>query len=133
MKKVALRNFAKFTGKQAFSCKLCAISKNTFSTEHLRTTAFEFYRKTPMLESFLNKVEACNFVKKSLQHRCFFVKFAEILRAPSLKNICKRLLLHAKILLHKERVRYVYKLKETDAATASVLSVLRVSVFAEDW
>ena len=60
------------------------------------------------------------------------MKFAEILRAPSLKNI-KRLLLHAKIMLHKERVRFVYILKETDAATVSVLSVLRVSVFAEDW
>ena len=60
------------------------------------------------------------------------MKFAEILRARSLKNI-KRLLLHAKIMLHKERVRCVYILKETDAATVSVLSVLRVSVFAEDW
>ena len=62
-----------------------------------------------------------------------FVKFVEILRAPSLKNICKRLLLQVEIMLHKERVRCVYMLKETDAATASVVSVLRVSVFAEDW
>ena len=61
------------------------------------------------------------------------MKFAEILRAPSLKNICKRLLRHAKIMLHKEKLRCVYILKETDAATVSVLSVLRVSVFAEDW
>ena len=36
-------------------------------------------------------------------------------------------------LLHKERVRCVYTLEETDAATMSVLSVLRVSAFAEDW
>ena len=36
-------------------------------------------------------------------------------------------------MLHQERVRYAYILKETDAATASVVSVLRVSVFAEDW
>ena len=36
-------------------------------------------------------------------------------------------------MLHKARVRCVYMLKETDAATVSVLSVLRVSVFAEDW
>ena len=61
------------------------------------------------------------------------MKFEEILRASSLKNICKPLLLQAKIILLKERVRCVYLLKETDATTVSVLSVLRVSVFAEDW
>ena len=61
-KKDVLRNFAKFTGKhlcqslffnkglacnfikketlaQVFSFEFCEISKNTFSTEHLRTTA----------------------------------------------------------------------------------------------
>ena len=53
------------------------------------------------------------------------MKFADILREPSLKNICKRLLLQAKIMLNKERVRYVYILKETDVATVSVLTVLR--------
>ena len=61
------------------------------------------------------------------------MKFTEILRAPSLKNICKRLPLQAKMMLHKERVKCVYILKEADADTVSVLSVLRVSVFAEDW
>ena len=50
-KKGVLRNFAKFTGKhlcqslnsikketlaQLFSCEVCEISKNAFSTEHLR-------------------------------------------------------------------------------------------------
>ena len=55
VKKCVLRNFAKFTGKhlcqslcfnevagtaaQVFSCEFCEISKNTFFTEHLRTTA----------------------------------------------------------------------------------------------
>ena len=52
-KKGVLRNFAKFTGKhlrqslffnkvtlaRVFSCKFCEISKNTFLTEHLWTTA----------------------------------------------------------------------------------------------
>ena len=33
-----------------------------------------------------------NFVKKRLQHRCFPVKFAKLLRTPILKNICERLL-----------------------------------------
>ena len=52
MKKDVLRNFAKFTRKhlhpasllkkrlaQVFSREFCEISKNTFFTEHLRTTA----------------------------------------------------------------------------------------------
>ena len=51
MKKDVLRNFAKFTGKhlcnfikketmaQMFSCEFCEVSKNTFFTEHLWTTA----------------------------------------------------------------------------------------------
>ena len=56
MKKGVVENFAKFTGKhlfrpqacnfikketvaQVFSCEFCEIFKNTFFTEHLRTTA----------------------------------------------------------------------------------------------
>ena len=57
VRKGVLRNFAKFTGKnlhqslyfikketlvQAFSCEFCEISKNTFSPEHLQTTASVF-------------------------------------------------------------------------------------------
>ena len=45
---------------------------------------------------FFNKVadlEACNFIKKRLQHRCFPVNIAKFLRAPILKNTCQRLLL----------------------------------------
>ena len=54
-RKGVLRNFAKFTGKHlcqslffnketlalVFSCKFCEISKNTFFTEHLWTTAIK--------------------------------------------------------------------------------------------
>ena len=36
MSKGVLRNFMKFT---LFSCEFCEISKNTFFTEHLWTTA----------------------------------------------------------------------------------------------
>ena len=35
----------------------------------------------------------CNFIKKSLHHRRFPVKFSKVLKAPTLKNICERLLL----------------------------------------
>ena len=58
VKKRVLKNFAKFTGKHlcqslfsnnvssqslalVFSCEFCEISKNTFFTEHLQTTASE--------------------------------------------------------------------------------------------
>ena len=49
-----------------------------------------------MLGSLFNKVaglETCSFSKKRLQHRCFPVNIVKLLRAPILKNICKRLLL----------------------------------------
>ena len=45
---------------------------------------------------FFNKVadlEACNFVKKRLQYRCFPVDIAKFFGAPILKNTCQRLLL----------------------------------------
>ena len=38
-----------------------------------------------MCRSFFDKVtglQNCNFIKKSLQHRCFPVKFAKFLRTP---------------------------------------------------
>ena len=36
---------------------------------------------------------ACNFIKKRLQHRCFLVKLAKLLRTSIFKNICERVLL----------------------------------------
>ena len=44
-----------------------------------------FNGKKPVLESPFKNVtapEACNFIKKNLQHRYFPVKFAKFLRAP---------------------------------------------------
>ena len=49
-----------------------------------------------MLKPLFNKVadfQACNFIKKRLQHWCFPVNIAKILRTAILKNICERLLL----------------------------------------
>ena len=37
--------------------------------------------------------QACNFIKKRLQHRCFPVSIVKCLREPYLKNICERLFL----------------------------------------
>ena len=49
------------------------------------------------MESLFNKVaaqNACNLIKKRLQHNCFPVKCKKLLRTPILKNICGRLLLY---------------------------------------
>ena len=65
IEKVVLKKFAIFTGKHLF-------------------------------ESLSNKVpglQACNFIKKRLQHRCFPVNIAKRLRTSILKNICERLFL----------------------------------------
>ena len=66
MKKSVLKDFVIFTGKQ-----LC------WSL---------FFNKNVVLQ-------ACNFIKKKLQHRCFLENTAKFLRAAILKNICERLLL----------------------------------------
>ena len=43
--------------------------------------------------SVVANIQACNFVTKRLQKRCFPVKFTKFLKTPISKNICKRLLL----------------------------------------
>ena len=63
LKKAVLKNFAIFTGK----------------------------KPVLELESLFNKVaglQACNFIKKRLEHRCFPVNFAKFLRTLILKRIC---------------------------------------------
>ena len=53
-------------------------------------------RQISVLESPFNKVaglQACNFIKRRLQRRCFPVNIAKFLRTPILKNNCERLLL----------------------------------------
>ena len=55
--------------------------------------------KTPTLESLFDKVvglQACNFIKKKIQHKSFSVKLAKFLRTPIFKSICERLLRHTK-------------------------------------
>ena len=56
-----------------------------------------FTGKKPMLESFFNKVsglQACIFIKKRLQRKCFPVNIAKFLRTSILKYIFERLLLY---------------------------------------
>ena len=57
----------------------------------------KYHRKIPVLEPVFDKVAglgACNVFTKKLQHRCFPVKFAKLLRIPILNSICERLLLY---------------------------------------
>ena len=52
------------------------------------------HTKSPLLESLINKVagiQASNFIKNRLQHRCFSVKYAKFLRTSVLKNIFDQL------------------------------------------
>ena len=58
--------FNKVALEQVFSCKFCAISKNTFSKEHLRATAFVITSKNKLWKalmyysSFVKKITECN-------------------------------------------------------------------------
>ena len=60
-----------------------------------------------MLELLVKKVadlKACNFIKKRLQHRCFFVNIAILLRRVIFKNICEWLLMANVLWLKKANV-----------------------------
>ena len=60
------------------------------------------HRKTSVLESLFNKVaglQACNFIKKRYQHRCFPVNISKFSRTSILKNICVRLLVYFEIFI----------------------------------
>ena len=87
MKKGALINFTKFTGKhlrqsllfnkgcnfikketlaQVFSCEFCEISKHTLFTEHLWTTASDFICGLLFIFSIIKNFrhEKCRFVRE---------------------------------------------------------------------
>ena len=56
---------------------------------HKKTSLRKFHRKTPVLESFFNKVAVpkhATLLKKRLWHRCFPVNFEVFLRTPFLWN-----------------------------------------------
>ena len=108
-KKGVLKNFDKLTGRHLcqslFFNKLQTSNLSEYhdnlnltwvmqkqSPECVLKNFPNFTGKHLMLESLINKVVGFNKIR--LQHRCFPVKFAKFLRAPILKNICKRLLLN---------------------------------------
>ena len=65
-KKAALKNSGIFTGKHL--CWNLVFNRNT-------------------------GLQGPSFIKKRLEHRCFFASIGKFLRTPILKNICERLLL----------------------------------------
>ena len=78
-------------------CSIKAVLENfaTFTTKHL------------CCNLFLNKVaglQACNFIRKRLQHSRLTVNIPKYLRTPLLKNICERLFLikRSSLLHHKK-------------------------------
>ena len=43
-------------------------------------------QKHSLADVLQNRCQACNFIKKRLQHRCFPMKFTKSLRTPFLQN-----------------------------------------------
>ena len=73
--------------------------------------------------SFLNKVadlQACNFLKKRLQNRCFPVNIAKFLRAPFLQNTsgCCFWTVKGKILEHALKHTYHGQISEKNFSTS---------------
>ena len=67
-----------------------------FSIKTLLLRFYNILRKILVFESLFNEVaglQACNFIKKKLQHRCFPVNIAKFLRIPILRNSWKQLFL----------------------------------------
>ena len=101
------RSNAKVFGRSNFELSLwniiCVAARKiqkqpseVFCKNRCSSKIHKIHRKTPVFQSLFNKVaglQACNFIKKRLQHSCFPAKFANFLRTPILKNICEQLLL----------------------------------------
>ena len=77
---IFLRNYLQKQTPVAFCKKRCS---QKFHKLHRKTTA---------VESLFNEVPGLQ--QETLQQICFPVKFAKLLRAPILKNICEQLLLY---------------------------------------
>ena len=112
MKKLALRNFAKFTGKHLFQQENSDFTHNIFhwciwtmiQKQSEEVTKRCYVKKKKMLKIFAKFTEkqlrqslffnkaagmrpkACNFIKKRLWRRCFPVNFAKFIRTPFLQN-----------------------------------------------
>ena len=83
-----------------------------------------------MLKSLFSKfadLKTWNFIKKRLQHRCFLVNIAKILRTIVFKNICQRLLLNR----NKKESRSLIQNRSfggTDLAVIKTLVTIIISI-----
>ena len=69
-------------------CKGRMFSREIY--EFFRSSHRRCYMKNPVLKNFAiftGKLQACNFIKKRLQHRCFPGNIVKFLRTPILRNI----------------------------------------------
>ena len=80
--------------KTRSSHRWCSIWKTVLISEYSEISKFQKFRnihwKRSVLESLFNKVtglQTCNFIRKTLQHRCFPVNITKFLRAPILQNV----------------------------------------------
>ena len=89
----------------------------------------QFSQDTPVFGSLFIKIvglQACKFIKKRFQYRCFTVKFARFLYVPILKNIRKRMLLAGMVLLTNFNSTFDNSIKDGIS-----LAFLRVGDFAQ--
>ena len=59
--------------------------------EYFRSSHRIFFTKKAVLKNFAiftEKLQACNFIKSRIQHRCFPLNMVKVLRTPILKNSC---------------------------------------------
>ena len=80
---------------------LYALRESLYRTMHMKCSlkrcSYDFriiHKKAHGWSLFLMKLqlEACNFIKKKLQHRCFSINIAKFIRTHILKNLCEQLL-----------------------------------------
>ena len=88
----------------------------------------KIHKKTPALEALFNKpvgVRACNFIKKWL-HRFFPVKLVKFLRIPTLKKICKPLLLPSGPTTHPTAQKMKFSIKDFFGKCDQIRRKLRI-------
>ena len=75
----------KFQSCMYHKLRKCLNSRRSRQRCYIEKVVLNIHRKTIVLESLFNRLagfKTCDFLKKRLQHRCFFVKFAKFLRTP---------------------------------------------------
>ena len=85
--------YVKSTLLRTFFYDFAKLMQNNYISQQLSCFCFFMFVKTSHSSGVIKVKRDCNFVKKRLKHGCFLVKFAKLLKAPILQNICERLLL----------------------------------------